>query len=61
MKVEGRQSLLPTLYKQWLEAEISNRQDGPGGDESELLLFLTSFSAAKNKENSKRLMRSAQC
>jgi hypothetical protein len=61
MKVEGGQSLLPTLYKQWLEAEISNRQDGPGGDESELPLLLASFGTTKNKENSERLMGSAQC
>jgi hypothetical protein len=37
MRVEGSQSLSPTLYKQWLEAENSNRQDGQKGDENELL------------------------
>jgi hypothetical protein len=31
MEVEGSHILLPTLYKQWLEAEISNRQDSRDG------------------------------
>jgi len=31
MRVEGSQSLSPTLYKQWLEAENSNRQDSREG------------------------------
>jgi len=31
MELEVSQSLLPTLYKQWLEAEISNRKDSRDG------------------------------
>jgi hypothetical protein len=31
MEVERSLSSLPALYKQWLEAEISNRQDNRDG------------------------------
>jgi len=39
MEVEGNQSLSPTLYKQWLEADTSNRLNSREGNESELLLL----------------------
>jgi hypothetical protein len=61
MGVEGSQSLSPTLYKYWLEAEISNRQ-GRGEWRWERITF---FRILQHREETKkipeRLMGSAQC
>jgi hypothetical protein len=60
--MEVEVSLLPTLYKQWLEAEISIRQDSRDG-RLEWTTSSSSYPSAqqRNKENPERLIGSAQC
>jgi hypothetical protein len=60
MEVEGSQSLLPTLYKQWLEAGISNRQDNRDGSEL-LLLPRILQESEETREIPEHVMGSAQC